>query len=209
VLRTDEQQIPLAHVQDVDMRQTLIQKPRSVGDVVVHVTRPDGISIHLPFDFDINGLIDDIKDTFNEGVAGDSLTSAAASKCANETKARADGYATGFTGQQTLYWCFGLENGQRVLKVVNRRRYPLSLSHTGLKFIGYEGLNLAGPALARSVSGPNTLLLPFQEAMFSVNLQPGQTVSIHTQFWPACPGHLPAPGWPRFPGGHRDEVWLR
>lgn len=43
VLRTDEQQIPLAYVQDVDMRQTLIQKPRSVGDVVVHVTRPDGI----------------------------------------------------------------------------------------------------------------------------------------------------------------------
>jgi hypothetical protein len=42
VLRTDEQQIPLAYVQDVDVRQALIQKARSVGDVVVHVTRPDG-----------------------------------------------------------------------------------------------------------------------------------------------------------------------
>ncbi len=42
VLRTDEQQIPLAHVQDVDVRQNLIQKARSVGDVIVRVTRPDG-----------------------------------------------------------------------------------------------------------------------------------------------------------------------
>jgi Bacterial PH domain/Short C-terminal domain len=41
-LRTDEQQIPLAWVQDVDVTQSLTQKARSVGDVAVRVTRTDG-----------------------------------------------------------------------------------------------------------------------------------------------------------------------
>lgn len=39
-LRSDTQQIPMAHIYDVDSRQSLTQKTRGVGTVVVHVTRP-------------------------------------------------------------------------------------------------------------------------------------------------------------------------
>lgn len=39
-LRSDTQQIPMAHVYDVDLKQSMTQKARGVGTVVVHVTRP-------------------------------------------------------------------------------------------------------------------------------------------------------------------------
>lgn len=41
-LRSDTQQIPMAHIFDVDSRQTMTQKARGVGTVTVHVTRPSG-----------------------------------------------------------------------------------------------------------------------------------------------------------------------
>jgi hypothetical protein len=41
-LRTDSQQIPLAMIVDVDARQTMTQKARSVGSVFVHVQRSNG-----------------------------------------------------------------------------------------------------------------------------------------------------------------------
>ena len=37
VLSTDSQQVPIAHVVDVDLRQSLVQKSRNVGSVAVHV----------------------------------------------------------------------------------------------------------------------------------------------------------------------------
>lgn len=43
-LRTDAQQIPTRFIVDVDMRQSMVQKGRGVGTVVVHVTRNDGIA---------------------------------------------------------------------------------------------------------------------------------------------------------------------
>jgi Short C-terminal domain/Bacterial PH domain len=40
---TKRQQIPLLEIRDVDVAQTLIQKTQRVGNVLVHITRPDGI----------------------------------------------------------------------------------------------------------------------------------------------------------------------
>ncbi|MEV7663565.1 PH domain-containing protein [Paenarthrobacter sp. NPDC089316] len=42
VLRTDSQQVPLAHITDIDLSQTMIQKARGVATIRVHVQRPDG-----------------------------------------------------------------------------------------------------------------------------------------------------------------------
>lgn len=41
-LSTNAQQIPTAHIMDVDMRQSMIQKQRDIATLHVHVTRPDG-----------------------------------------------------------------------------------------------------------------------------------------------------------------------
>lgn len=40
---TRQQQIPLLDIHDVDVHQTLIQKTQHVGNVLVHVPRPDGL----------------------------------------------------------------------------------------------------------------------------------------------------------------------
>lgn len=41
-LRSDAQQVRVVDIVDVDVRQSMTQKARSIGDVVVHVQRPGG-----------------------------------------------------------------------------------------------------------------------------------------------------------------------
>ncbi|MEV1198475.1 SHOCT domain-containing protein [Microbispora rosea] len=54
MLSTDSQQVPVHMVADIDVRQTMTQKARGVGDVIVHVHRPTGYeravleSVHDP-----------------------------------------------------------------------------------------------------------------------------------------------------------------
>ena len=44
-LTTNAQQVPTNLLFDIDLRQTLTQKARGVGDVVVHIQRPHGIEV--------------------------------------------------------------------------------------------------------------------------------------------------------------------
>ena len=44
-LRTDSQQVPIAAVLDVDVKQSMAQKARGVGNVVVHIQRPTRVEI--------------------------------------------------------------------------------------------------------------------------------------------------------------------
>ncbi|MFI7431904.1 SHOCT domain-containing protein [Micromonospora sp. NPDC049836] len=43
VLSTNAQQVPVAHVLDVDLRQSIMQKGRGVGNIVVQVQRSGGV----------------------------------------------------------------------------------------------------------------------------------------------------------------------
>ncbi|WP_199536751.1 PH domain-containing protein [Spongiactinospora gelatinilytica] len=42
LLKTDAQQVPIHEIVDIDVKQSLTQKARGVGDVIVHVQRPTG-----------------------------------------------------------------------------------------------------------------------------------------------------------------------
>ncbi len=44
--------------------------------------------------------------------------------CAGEDAARKGGYTVAASKTKTLFWCFGLENDKRVVKVTNRRLTP-------------------------------------------------------------------------------------
>lgn len=50
ISRTTQEQVPLINVQDVDVSQTLIQKTRKVGNVLVHIVRPNGVRETAVFD---------------------------------------------------------------------------------------------------------------------------------------------------------------
>lgn len=43
LISTDAQQVPLRDVNDIDVRQSMTQKARGVGDVLIHVRRPGGV----------------------------------------------------------------------------------------------------------------------------------------------------------------------
>lgn len=58
-LRTDAQQVPLAHVEDVDVSQSTTQKVRGVGSIRIHVLRASGARETIS--------VDDIQD-FRQGV---------------------------------------------------------------------------------------------------------------------------------------------
>ncbi|BEL05678.1 hypothetical protein Q0Z83_038690 [Actinoplanes sichuanensis] len=45
IVSTNAQQIPVAQIMDVDMRQALIQKSRGVGNVLVHVQRSNRVEL--------------------------------------------------------------------------------------------------------------------------------------------------------------------
>ncbi|GAA1797112.1 SHOCT domain-containing protein [Planosporangium flavigriseum] len=45
MLSTRAQQVPIAHVVDVDIRQSMTQKARGVGNVLVHVQRSNGVEL--------------------------------------------------------------------------------------------------------------------------------------------------------------------
>jgi hypothetical protein len=44
-LRTDSQQVPIAQVLDVDVKQSMTQKARGVGNMVVHIQRTQGVEL--------------------------------------------------------------------------------------------------------------------------------------------------------------------
>jgi hypothetical protein len=44
-LRTDSQQVPISAVLDVDVRQSMTQKARGVGNLIVHIQRPTRVEI--------------------------------------------------------------------------------------------------------------------------------------------------------------------
>jgi hypothetical protein len=125
---------------------------------------------------------------FLDPLSGDLFTTAGPPKCGNdiyqESQAQRDGYSITSSARKTLYWCFGQEGNQRILKIVNRMRYPIQVSHPGFTFIRDSGplVSLDLEQMARLGSGPDTILFPFEEADYAVNLSAGGTASIRTDF---------------------------
>lgn len=73
-------------------------------------------------------FMSEIRQSFDDLVDG-STAEADKPKCENEKQARGDGYTIDSSSKVTLYWCFGMQDGKRILKVVNRMRYPLDVRH--------------------------------------------------------------------------------
>lgn len=63
---TKRQQIPLLEIRDVDVAQNLIQKTQGVGNVLVHITRPDGIPETATLDWVTDPLA--VRDLINRAI---------------------------------------------------------------------------------------------------------------------------------------------
>jgi uncharacterized membrane protein YdbT with pleckstrin-like domain len=93
VLSTNAQQIPLLSVHDVDMKQSMTQKARGVGDVLVHVTRPGHIEVMT-----LEAIKDprDVRDKINNAVQAARV---AAQQAANTRTVHAAGVTTPASAQ--------------------------------------------------------------------------------------------------------------
>lgn len=141
---------------------------------------------HLSWFQALEDLVGNTADTFMseirrnfDDLMGGATAEANKPKCENEKQARGDGYTITSSSKKTLYWCFGMQDGKRVLKVVNRMRYPLDVRHPGLKPLKLpKHLELA--SLAAATSGKNVILFPFDEATFAVDMNQGGSGVLRT-----------------------------
>jgi hypothetical protein len=121
-----------------------------------------------------------LKETVLDGLTSDVLAEARPPTCGDEAGAR-DGYTITSDSKNTVYWCFGLEDGKRVLRVVNNRRYPLLVSHPGLTVVDAGRLKLELARLSRALSGKRTIIFPREEAVFAVELSGGRRGGVRTE----------------------------
>jgi hypothetical protein len=141
---------------------------------------------HLSWFQALEDLVGNTADTFMSEVRrnfddlmGGATAEANKPKCENEKQARGDGYTIDSSSKATLYWCFGIQDGKRILKVVNRMRYPLDVRHPGLKPLKLpKHLELA--SLAAVTAGKNVILFPFDEATFVVDMNQGGSGVLRT-----------------------------
>lgn len=141
-----------------------------------------------PFWYDVGLAAGQFKKQILAGVSNELLNEATQPQCANEAKARYDSYYITSSAKDTLYWCFGAENNARVLKVVNRMRYPLEVSHPGLTVKSLAGPTAKLDQLTKLGSGQTTILYPFEEADFAVDLTPGKTADLRTTYSSSAQG---------------------
>lgn len=116
---------------------------------------------------DVKGAVGQLKKEFVDGMTAGIFAQAEKPTCSNESGAKQDDYNISSSTKDTLYWCFGIENGKRTVKVVNRRSYPLEITTSNLSVVssGHGSLDLAG--LARL--GHHTIVMPGEEAVMTVS----------------------------------------
>lgn len=120
---------------------------------------------------------------FINGATGEFFKKAEKTECDQEDEARKDGYKIESSSHDTLSWCFGMKDGKRILKVTNRKRYPLDIKHPRLEVI-HPGDSFIGLGqIARLGSGEFTVLFPHDEAIYGVNLENGQNAYIQSDFY--------------------------
>jgi hypothetical protein len=99
--------------------------------------------------------------------------------CAAMPAARKDGYTAASSKAKTLFWCFGLENNKRVLKITNRMLVPLQVAHPKVAVIG--SLPKVGAAYApySGVFGSsNTFMTPGSTVTYDADLQPVTSLTL-------------------------------
>jgi len=120
----------------------------------------------------------EFKRKFIDNLTGEYTEKAKKPVCQNEKEARMDNYSINSSTSDTLYWCFGVEKGKRILKVVNRKRYPLDLEHPGLQVIKLPPVLAEFKQIARFASGIHTLLFPHDEVTYAVEVTEPDTSAV-------------------------------
>ena len=130
---------------------------------------------------DVGSLLRFFKTQFLDGLSSGATASATPPSCGGKTAARS-GYDVQSSSGSTVYWCFGTDSsGQRILRVVNNRLYPLEIQHAGLAVaekpkIDYNALS----SVSHLSSGNLSILAPGAQIGYRVSLPLGHSASAQT-----------------------------
>lgn len=139
----------------------------------------------------IRDKVTDFLKKFVAGLTGNLITAVSPPQCEKDIykdpTAKQAGYSTSWmsnSARSALYWCFGIENSKPTLKIVNKLRYPIQVSHPGFTFLHDSGplFQLDLDQLARLGAGQDTILFPFEEADYTLDLKAGSHATISTDF---------------------------
>jgi hypothetical protein len=158
-----------------------LMKPTVSADGMYASVVTDHLSWWEPYWYDIKEAVSELHNFFNT-ISTDLFTTAQKPTCANESAALGYGYTIDSSAKNTLYLCFGIEDGSRVLKVVNRKPYSLELTHPGLTVKHIDNFNLDFDQLARWGSGQTSVLYPFEEEDFNVDVPPGKQAGVFAEY---------------------------
>lgn len=122
---------------------------------------------------DVSSLLGFFKTEFLDGLSSGATASAAQPSCASEAAARS-GYTVQSSAGPTVYWCFGIDSsGQRILRVVNNRLYPLEIQHPGLTVAEQPAIDYGSLAsLSHLLSGQLSILAPGAQIGYRIGLAP-------------------------------------
>lgn len=130
---------------------------------------------------DVGSLLSFFRTQFLDGLSSGATAEAARPSCASQQAARS-GYSVQSSAGPTVYWCFGLDSaGQRILRVVNNRLYPLEVQHPGLALAEQPSLDYGSLAsLSHLLSGHLSILAPGAQIGYRVSLASGQAAGAQT-----------------------------
>ncbi|MFF5182154.1 hypothetical protein ACFY2Q_29470 [Micromonospora sp. NPDC000316] len=73
-------------------------------------------------------------------------------KCGDEAAARTEGVQVTSDGEDRVKWCFGVQDGRRVLKVANNTRAYLQISYpSGWKVVNGSATSFSTGTVARAL----------------------------------------------------------
>lgn len=161
---------------------TVVDGGRYVEATVSH------LSFFSAFLVDWHALLNDLEGAWNSFTDG-AYSNASQPSCDNKSAATQDGYSTTVSMKgKTVLWCYGVENGRRVLKIIDNRRYPLLVAH-GLPLTGGSS---SGDVFQRAASLLNlgdALVYPQDEADFSGTVAAGRWSALAGNYAPVA-GYL-------------------
>lgn len=130
---------------------------------------------------DVSGLLEVFKTQFLDGLSSGATATASPPACGGQATART-GYTVQSSAGPTVYWCFGTDSaGQRILRVVNNRLYPLEIQHPGLTVVEKPAIDYGSLAsLSHLLSGQESILAPDAQIGYLADPAPGQAAGAQT-----------------------------
>lgn len=121
---------------------------------------------------DVPGALGTLQQEVRSSVAAEVRPGVKKQACEGAAEARRDEYSATASKQQTVFWCFGIQDGRRVVQLTNRRALPVQVSHPGVAPVG-NPRSVAAWAPWNGILGfESTFLAPGQTATYDAALQP-------------------------------------